>query len=319
MQDRKFSNILSRDRASIMGFAILWIVLFHAQYNHIINCELPIVGTFLDYGYGGVDLFVFLSGFGVYHSFCKNPNIKEFYLRRMKRVLPIYLFSVVFLVVVFDNNGDFYSFPYWLLILKRFWFMPCIILFYLIFLFIYHRYIQGEHYQEAIIIFCIIYFLYLFFLRDSMVRMIVTRLPIFIFGAYLGKVHLSKIESIFEESRMLLICFMLGLIVLVLEGFFGGGFKYLGIYHFAFILITPYLSFLIAVVTNRTNSNFILNLFGKYSLELYLGHGFSRLTMKLFGVWDFCNYLILSIFFTLLFIVINKALTSATEFKLFNN
>ena len=118
---------------------------------------------------------------------------------------------------------------------------------------------------------------------------------------------------------MLLICFMLGLNVLVLEGFFGGGFKYLGIYHFAFILITPYLCYIVAIMADMLNSFRFLNIMGKYSLEIYLGHGFSRLIMKCCDVWDFCFYLVLSILCTLLIIGVNKTLTSATEYELYHH
>ena len=87
-------KLLNSYRNEIKGFAILWVVFFHAQ--------LRLEGLLYDIqkiGYGGVDIFFFLAGYGLYHSL---SGKKEGYLlRRAQRILPAYLpFCAVWLAVM---------------------------------------------------------------------------------------------------------------------------------------------------------------------------------------------------------------------------
>lgn len=83
-------------RDEIKGIAILWVVLFHAQ--------LGLDGLLYDIqkiGYGGVDLFFFLSGFGLYHSLSASQSAADYLRRRASRLLPAYLpFCIIWLMVM---------------------------------------------------------------------------------------------------------------------------------------------------------------------------------------------------------------------------
>lgn len=83
-------------RDEIKGFAILWVVFFHAQ--------LGLSGILYDVqkiGYGGVDVFFFLTGFGLYHSLSRCGELKGYLRRRAERLLPAYLpFCTVWLAVM---------------------------------------------------------------------------------------------------------------------------------------------------------------------------------------------------------------------------
>lgn len=93
MQERR--NI-SAYRNELKGLAILWVVFFHAQ--------LGLSGIAYDIqkiGYGGVDIFFFLTGFGLYYSLDKSSDLKGYYTRRFKRILPAYLpFCILWLAVM---------------------------------------------------------------------------------------------------------------------------------------------------------------------------------------------------------------------------
>lgn len=84
---------LSRYRGAIMGFAILWIMVYHSKVHF--TFLPPLLSSALtqikSVGYGGVELFLFLSGFGLYQSLVKNPEVLTFYARRLRRILPAYL------------------------------------------------------------------------------------------------------------------------------------------------------------------------------------------------------------------------------------
>lgn len=82
-------------RSELMGVAILWIMLFHskmfppiAQHNYIGN---SIVYQLILDGGSGVDIFLFLSGMGIYFSWEKNQNLLSFYKKRVIRILPTYI------------------------------------------------------------------------------------------------------------------------------------------------------------------------------------------------------------------------------------
>ena len=68
-------------RMELMGFAIILIMLFH-------------LGV-LPFGECGVDVFLFLSGFSMYHSLSRNDNIVKFYRKRLFRILPAYLIIAI--------------------------------------------------------------------------------------------------------------------------------------------------------------------------------------------------------------------------------
>ena len=85
----------------LKGAAILWVVFFHAQ--------LGLDGILYEVqriGYGGVDVFFFLSGFGLYHSLEKDADPGRYLMRRARRLLPAYLpFCAVWLAFMLPTYG----------------------------------------------------------------------------------------------------------------------------------------------------------------------------------------------------------------------
>ena len=71
-------NKISLNRGALMGFAIMWVFLFHVG-----GIGVPWIDTFCSKGYLGVDIFFFLSGWGLCYSLSKDPNITQFYKRRI--------------------------------------------------------------------------------------------------------------------------------------------------------------------------------------------------------------------------------------------
>ena len=76
------------DRNSMLGVAILMVIVYHL-FCWVQN---PI-GTF-NIGYTGVDIFLFFSGMGLARSI-KNRSVGGFYVRRLKKVYPLFLVTVV--------------------------------------------------------------------------------------------------------------------------------------------------------------------------------------------------------------------------------
>ncbi|MCI5957539.1 MAG: acyltransferase family protein [Clostridiales bacterium] len=93
---KEFQANLRLYRSELKGIAILWVVFFHAQLG-----LSGVLGFIQQIGYGGVDLFFFLSGFGLYHSLVKDSEPRRYLLRRARRLLPAYLpFCCIWLCVM---------------------------------------------------------------------------------------------------------------------------------------------------------------------------------------------------------------------------
>ncbi len=76
-------EIISKNRTAIMGFAMMSIMLFHQPFFY----DNYFVGFFHLFGHWGVEVFLFVSGFGIVHSLRKN-SIKKYYTNRITRILP---------------------------------------------------------------------------------------------------------------------------------------------------------------------------------------------------------------------------------------
>ena len=81
-----YRTLLSRHRSAIMGVAAVLIVFFHAEWK----AAPGILGLLAREGQAGVDLFVFLTGFGLAHSLAKRPAPEAYWARRLRRLLPAY-------------------------------------------------------------------------------------------------------------------------------------------------------------------------------------------------------------------------------------
>ena len=85
IKDIELAN-MSRFRGELMGAAMLFIILFHVA--------LPREDAFYGLrrmGNVGVDMFLFLSGIGLWFSWAKNPDVKRFFIRRYLRIYPAWL------------------------------------------------------------------------------------------------------------------------------------------------------------------------------------------------------------------------------------
>ena len=130
---------ISNNRCFLMGIAMLSIMLFHQGWIWGWN---PFFAFFHFFGNWGVDIFLFVSGFGLYYSLNKDGNIASFYKRRLLRMLPICLVCGLFRYIV-DHilpvgvggypTGVHEVSSDWMTILSwDRWFIPVIMIYYLL-------------------------------------------------------------------------------------------------------------------------------------------------------------------------------------------
>ena len=96
-------TLISKYRTHIMGFAMMWIMWFHSPFFgktegfHFIH----------NIGFFGVDMFLLVSGLGLYYSMRKSKSVGEFYKKRLVRILPAYLIVTVCWYAFFRTEVPF--------------------------------------------------------------------------------------------------------------------------------------------------------------------------------------------------------------------
>ncbi len=101
-------DLISRRRSELMGFAIIIVMLFHVN--------TPRADAFFGLrrmGNLGVDIFLFLSGIGLWFSWAKQQNWKRFYLNRALRIYPAWLLVAgYFYISNFHYGHPRYALPF---------------------------------------------------------------------------------------------------------------------------------------------------------------------------------------------------------------
>lgn len=134
--DIELANI-SRFRGALMGIAMLIIILFHVDL-----ARSDMFFGLRRMGNLGVDMFLFLSGIGLWFSWMKNPSCKHFYFRRLIRIYPawliiaslfyiprIHVHDVSSLINLLGEIG--FNWGFWLHDELNFWYIPAIMMLYL--------------------------------------------------------------------------------------------------------------------------------------------------------------------------------------------
>ena len=80
---------LTKYRIELMGFAMLWIMVFHSCV-YIPDFLLPL-RFYKEVGYVGVDIFFLLSGIGLVFSITNNKSVVTFYKKRINNLKKINL------------------------------------------------------------------------------------------------------------------------------------------------------------------------------------------------------------------------------------
>jgi len=190
------ASSISRFRGEMMGLAALWIIIFHFYQPILPNAGL--ISSLEDFiksiGYFGVELFIFVSGFGCAYALSKE-NALSFWKKRIKKLaIPVLLLGVVQGIeykwgieeFVLNVSGttfftrDIYSFI---------WFVTAIAVFYFFapfYIILYNRVRSGVIFTfAALIIWSILSFIVQPVLRNDFYGAI-NRIPAYIIGLMIG-------------------------------------------------------------------------------------------------------------------------------------
>ena len=299
-------QLLSKHRSAIMGFAILWIMLYHFP----VPTDLFLLDFIKSIGYGGVDVFLFLSGFGLYFSMSrKNFILKKYYKSRFFRIVPEFwlVLGIVFLIQMDFSARNFSALlfrastiGYWIGHQDETWFISCILFLYAIFplyfkLFQKHGIKTSLAFIGAGLTLILIYALICVFAYNNknfggFTILTIARLPIFFIGAVFGHWTKDGCNFEFNKKRKILVwtatAVAFGALIFFMN-FMPSSLQTCSLSYLPYMIITPVLSIALAYFFEKCDTiSKIFTVMGLMSLELYLCHIY---LYKLFYV--FIDYL----------------------------
>jgi len=271
-------HLISKYKTELMGFAILWVILFHS------NIKTPFIEPFSSLGYGGVDIFFFLSGYGLFFSSVKNESALSFYKKRFIRVFPTYMVVVFFTMLglgVFTLKTYFINIStlgYWFNESYFEWYIPSLFAFYLYFPLLVK---STNKYPSLTFLFGVFLTAFLVYVKmhfhlHAMLLPFMTRIPIFILGVLFGKYTCEKKQPQWINSFSLYSIALVSLVLLLfVKHVYPEWLWNDGLYWYPFIGITPGLCLFVVYVLEKTKPAYVLKVLsflGALSLEIYLLH-----------------------------------------------
>jgi len=280
-------KLISTYRTQLMGLAILWVVLYHST---IVFSSVPVLGTIQAYGNEGVDIFLLVSGLGLYYAYRANISSAVFYKRRLQRILPTYLPVVLLFCLLYWAIGEMSftdvllnltTLSFWLGLDSRFdWYVPALLALYLLTPLFMHFFTSRNKYV-TVAVFSLMGLLLSLLLSGtplSYLLIFTIRLPIFFVGFLVG--YLIEKKQKVSQLTLLVYIGMLLLGVLLLAATQRHMNDYVwshGLWWYPFILITLPLCLLAAsalhwVTEHKWSPLTFLSFCGAHSLEIYLIH-----------------------------------------------
>lgn len=95
------NSLISKHRKQLLAIAMLWVAFYHAYVGFSFK---PINFVLVTCGYGGVDIFMFLSGFGLYYAHKKENNYLCFIKRRLLKILPYNIIVCIIEMFVYKRT-----------------------------------------------------------------------------------------------------------------------------------------------------------------------------------------------------------------------
>ena len=208
----------------VRGFAFVFIIIYHFNISVVsrnISGTTILINDFcnnLDLGHIGVSLFFILSGSALMESSGKVFDIREFYKKRIKSLLPLfwtaYLLVFIYYFCKYKTGHPFTEEPKgWTFLLTVIgmdgytaslmlnyykigeWFLGCILLMYMMFPALKWG-VEKHPYTAWIPVIAVYCFLnYKYILPNLCTQDVFMRLPAFVFGMYMGK-YIKKVRVI---------------------------------------------------------------------------------------------------------------------------
>lgn len=269
--NKGFTNIIrdiSTYRSELMGWAILWIMMLHFDFN-----QIKPLGFIAQYGYAGVEIFMLVSGFGLFFSLDKDNHVLRFYKKRLLRIFPTYyILGIIASIFLFHDNILSYIIRYttigfWTGGIFWEWYIPSIVILYFLAPFFKWLYDKKQHVLLCIISLGILIIVLCYIDKDLFDRahfFFVYRIPAFIFGmacAYWLKHSIS--------NKYYILILIMGIpLFSILFPYHHQVYNYK---NFSFLFLLPTTTLIFILISKYIKViNPIISIMGKASLEIYL-------------------------------------------------
>lgn len=302
---------LSRYRGVLMGMQILMIIFFHFTLDcRTYNVRYSGIIYWFDkyFHSAGVDMFLMLSGLGLYFSWKKNPHFGSFYKKRYTRILvPYFIVAVpawIWYDILYLDKGaaaflkDLFFVTFFVENIKWFWYILMIAVCYWFFPYIFdivENAADRISQRMRILLLCNVSTVFAVMLQQYYnelyvsIGVAVLRIPAFLIGVLMGKaVYEKRMVSCRYIAGMAILAVIIAWPLQMTEK------SVLGVYASAFLNYAFSLAFVFVLSLLSENKNIIiqkihgiavliLGWFGKYTLELYLLHVLVRRVMLELG------------------------------------
>ena len=264
---------ISTYRSELMGWAILWIMMLHFTFT-----QIKPLGFVAQYGFAGVEIFMLVSGFGLFFSLEKNDSLSHFYKKRVFRIFPTYYIVGIFASILLYHDSILqYLFRYstigfWTGGIYAEWYVPSIIVLYLIAPFI--KKLFDKQLFFWIISICLAFLLisYIVVSKELVPKgeghfFLLYRVPAFIFGMACAYWVMSK-----ASSKYYLYILALGIPLFVM--LFPNHHQIYNYKYFSLLFLLPLFVLCFIMISRFCHwLNPIIAEIGKASLEVYLIQG----------------------------------------------
>ena len=302
MTQEKIHSLLTENRMSIFGISLIWIFFRHTFFYN--SFSFGLFDYLVRIGDSGVDIFMFMSAYGLCFSYQKNSNKIQFYKKRLLRVAPsVFILLFLFAIIdtcLFDASIIKCIHPlYWFNSLySTYWFIGAILVFYILFPFIYDFLFKSNFNQYYIITgafaFAIICVTIILLTRISLLYQLVVytaRIPILIIGM------LMAIRGIWPQKIILFfLVISLPLVCLLPKDYQRISYGLLA------VPVVYYLSLLLDKTPKIIKK--LLSFVGVCSLEFYLIHIYLFKNDILFNVNDYIHSELLSSLLVLILVIV---------------
>ncbi len=302
----ELTDIMNNHRWFIMGLAMISVVLFHQPWF-----EWGPFDFFHRTGFYGVEVFLFVSGWGIYQSLTKNP-LKKYFKNRILRLMPtciiIGIMQALFCLCGW-NSGVNHPLALILMCLGLFkWFIYAILLYYTLAPCIY----KLLRYGYLFYLFLAIVFVLVFLCRTdesifegsllSVIPNILYRFPAFLLGMWLA--HYSQCYCQFVKFGLLSCILFLFLVYEVYSSHYSVILNSL-----VFVITIPFLLYITSIVVkSKVHSGLYLGIatVGTCSLEVYLWHDFFFRGMSILCDTSTIYLFLISCLLTITFVAITR-------------
>ncbi len=260
---------ISTYRSELMGCSIIWIMMLHYTFN-----QIHPLGFIAQYGYAGVDIFMMVSGFGLYFSLEKDHHVWRYYKKRLLRIFPTYyLIGILGSSLLYHDSILEYLFRYttigfWTSNIYADWYIPSLIVLYILSPFIKVVFNKKWFIFITAVVLIILGTAYWVgdkeYILDRMHFFFLYRIPAFIFGmlcAYWLQNGISK-----KYYYYILVAGIPFFVFLFPQHHQFYNYKYLSV----FFLLPLFVIIFIAIQKYLNFTSPILRIIGKASLEIYL-------------------------------------------------